>query len=539
MAKLTLDRIQHLSTTHEPALRRAFINDIRELRRSGVPSIGMDSFPSMRKGLRDTFRAGAGVRGGKTCHLDVDDRVVQGVVGSLLAGANAIADGLVGLTEADVVVVRDTKTAILGADTDGLDAYLSLENRNTRYDGVVKRIIAGTEAPTADLAQEITDDLADKLLRIRGQAVGRDAASVAFNAGMAKCDIQNVAFGDVQDTRAQFFRKVAELEPATRRGFIEAMQGFTDTILIADLEAAIRADDIGRTLDILQIDADTLDPLRVELETAYVAGGQVAIATIPKDQNLPNGTKANIRFTGQREREAAQVRVRIDLLVGDINTDNENKLRVIIADAKERGINPRQSALDIVGRVNRDTGQREGGVLNLTSKDDATVRDVQRGLAGGDRDRFNSYFNLKSRNKSLDGLVRREFNAGKVSADTLRKVRNGMTNGLLFERGRRFARTETLGAFGDGRDMAYQRIIESGISDGGVHIWDTTGDGVVRGSHTNADRQERPFGVPFDVNGQRLLRPRDRSLGANAAETVNCRCFEIVRLNYINHPRAE
>ena len=50
-------------------------------------------------------------------------------------------------------------------------------------------------------------------------------------------------------------------------------------------------------------------------------------------------------------------------------------------------------------------------------------------------------------------------------------------------------------------------------------------DEKVRISHAIADGQIRRITEPFIVNGELMMYPSDTSLGASAANTVNCRCF--------------
>lgn len=64
--------------------------------------------------------------------------------------------------------------------------------------------------------------------------------------------------------------------------------------------------------------------------------------------------------------------------------------------------------------------------------------------------------------------------------------------------------------------------------------WVSRQDSKVRETHSKADAQYRlgsspgaiPLDKPFRVGGSKLLRPRDRSLGAAAKETAECRCIE-------------
>ncbi|MFC3816560.1 phage minor head protein [Lysobacter sp. GCM10012299] len=54
--------------------------------------------------------------------------------------------------------------------------------------------------------------------------------------------------------------------------------------------------------------------------------------------------------------------------------------------------------------------------------------------------------------------------------------------------------------------------------------WATVGDRLVRGTHADANGQTVDFDTAFIVGGAQLRYPGDRSLGAPASETMNCRC---------------
>ncbi len=54
--------------------------------------------------------------------------------------------------------------------------------------------------------------------------------------------------------------------------------------------------------------------------------------------------------------------------------------------------------------------------------------------------------------------------------------------------------------------------------------WDAILDSKTRAAHSRADGQVRSINEPFDVGGERLMFPRDTSLGATAGNIINCRC---------------
>ena len=57
--------------------------------------------------------------------------------------------------------------------------------------------------------------------------------------------------------------------------------------------------------------------------------------------------------------------------------------------------------------------------------------------------------------------------------------------------------------------------------------WVTVGDGRVRPAHIEGDSQVVLVNIPFNIGGQQLRWPGDTSLGATAANVINCRCSAV------------
>ncbi len=64
----------------------------------------------------------------------------------------------------------------------------------------------------------------------------------------------------------------------------------------------------------------------------------------------------------------------------------------------------------------------------------------------------------------------------------------------------------------------------SSMATGAKKRWVTVGDDKVREAHIAADGQLQDINRAFNVGGERLMVPRDRSLGATAANYSACRC---------------
>lgn len=57
--------------------------------------------------------------------------------------------------------------------------------------------------------------------------------------------------------------------------------------------------------------------------------------------------------------------------------------------------------------------------------------------------------------------------------------------------------------------------------------WLATKDDRVRPEHLATDGQRQPLNEPYTVAGERLMFPRDDSLGASADNIIQCRCSEV------------
>jgi len=64
-----------------------------------------------------------------------------------------------------------------------------------------------------------------------------------------------------------------------------------------------------------------------------------------------------------------------------------------------------------------------------------------------------------------------------------------------------------------------------------IKEWITRGDERVRQSHIIADSQQKRVEEPFIVDGEALMRPLDRSLGASVENTIRCRCKSIITVD--------
>lgn len=220
------------------------------------------------------------------------------------------------------------------------------------------------------------------------------------------------------------------------------------------------------------------------------------------------------------------------------------------------GRSPRAMALDLVGRINKQTGRREGGIVGLTSEFKGYVDDMEAalrspygvGIVGFDAEGkpIKKFWigrdgKLKSvytaRDKRFDGMIRRAIkDQTALKADDVKKMSARYSDILLKQRGENIARTEVLSSLHHAQDEGLRQMVDAGRVRAGqiTRTWDSAEDSATRFTHRAMDNQKRGLDEPFkSPNGPQLMHPGDRSLGAPASEIINCRCRVRIEIDFL------
>jgi len=331
------------------------------------------------------------------------------------------------------------------------------------------------------------------------------------------------------------------MQPEVRRMFLLSMQGVADTAILNEVVAAITARDFERAFQALGLTPAAMRPLVASLERTFEAGGVAVGKTFPKRlaTHTP-GVTATFRFDvrdTRAEQWAAALSARL------VQTEIEHikaSIRNIVADGITAGRNPKSMALDIVGRVNRKTGQRQGGVIGLTRNQERWVANVRTDLTTLDPRYFTR--KLRVKNKAADAMVREAIKTGKpLTADQVNKLTGGYANNALRYRGEVIGRTEGLNALRQSNREAHLQAVDMGAAkaEDVKRIWDATGDKKTRPEHDQAETDTRanPIGLdePFiltDAGSSQLMFPGDDSLNADPSMTIQCRCIEQYQVDW-------
>ena len=183
-----------------------------------------------------------------------------------------------------------------------------------------------------------------------------------------------------------------------------------------------------------------------------------------------------------------------------------------------------------MGRIDRATGKRSGGIVGLTSQQSGYVANMRAELA--DPTAMANYFTRERRDRRFDGLVRKAIADGKpVTKADIDRIAARYADRLLKLRGDTIARTESITAYRAGQHEAFTQMVDSGKvrAEQVIRKWSSAHDSRTRRDHLAMDGTVlRGLDAPFIAPDRSLLRfPGDTSLGASARETIQCRCSAV------------
>lgn len=340
-------------------------------------------------------------------------------------------------------------------------------------------------------------------------------------------------------TRTAWRRLHAELEARYGRkvadAFMLAVDDLRSAAEIQRLIDAIERRDMEAALDALHLDPAAFDELLESIREGYLVTGRGVARAM-------GGRAMVIRFDGRNPEAERWLRDHSARLVTRILDDQREAVRAHLSEAMAAGVNPRQTALRIVGRISRVTGRREGGVLGLTAAQERYVAAARTELASGDPEAMRAFLRRERRDRRFDRAIERAIREERpLDGETALRAITAYERRLLQLRGETIARVETMTAIQTARMEAYRQAVASGkvAEQDIIRTWRSAGDFRVRHTHRVMNGQQvRGLREPFvSPSGARLRHPMDQSLGAGVGEVVNCRCDMEIRLDFIGRMR--
>lgn len=319
-----------------------------------------------------------------------------------------------------------------------------------------------------------------------------------------------------------------EWDPQIRRAFLQSVDEITDRAKIKEITRLLERGQVDDVLDVLGIDERAFQRLGMTMEQMYASSG------IRFGNSIL--TRARWQFDVRNPQAERWVRERSSSLVTEITQDQRNMVREFLERGLNQGDNPRTSALNLVGRVNPTTGRRQGGVIGLTTQQEAFQRRYAEELASSDPTALRKAMKRGLRDKRFDRSILKAIRDGKhLPPETQSKMRAAYRNRMRKYRADTISRTETLQSLAAAQHEAYRQAIEAGEleADQVTKIWKSAADGRVRFSHAVLHNNERPFLEPFlSPYGSLLRYPGDFGLGAKAKDVIQCRCIVHYRVDF-------
>ena len=331
-------------------------------------------------------------------------------------------------------------------------------------------------------------------------------------------------------TQRQVYERLLQIHGRLiAEAFAEAIYAARAAVDMQALAQAIDAGDLMRAGELLRMDDGALFKVTEAARGAYVAAGQSVTQVLP-------GAVGVFAFNGNHSRAVAYVREQGALLIQNINAtpDLLPQIRTVIEDGIQAGRGGDDVARDIVGRVNRLTGHREGGILGLDTQRADRLNAVRtgmetpegvRGMVTRGRDgtlRVNYRVNAATERRIIAAYNRGEAVSAADRAISIRQYENK----LLRERGAVIARDQARTAQAMGQREGWAQLIESGRVLGVLKAWRHN-----RGNQKEARADHQALstmpGIPFDqkftmADGTQMDCPHDPAGGPK--QNLECHC---------------
>jgi len=328
--------------------------------------------------------------------------------------------------------------------------------------------------------------------------------------------------------------QLRQIEARNERLMLQTFNGIIadikDQVVLAELVRALEVGNVDAVIRLLGIDAATWAPLADAIRTSYQEGGITGASQLGR---VPvEGGSVVARFDMRAPAAEAWVARESSTRIVEIVAEQQAVIRSVLAEGVAAGRGPRQTALDLIGRVDPVTNRRVGGVIGLTQNQQGWISNARRELSELDP----AYFGRELRDKRLDGMVQRAIESGEplTQAEIDRAITRMQSNALRY-RGEVIARTESINALREGQAQAIAQAVGSSEIDArdAYKVWDASLDAKTRETHALADGQRVPIDQPFTVGGYQLMHPGDSSMGAPASETIQCRCRAAYQIDYL------
>ncbi|MCS3467089.1 hypothetical protein M2401_000810 [Pseudomonas sp. JUb42] len=313
-------------------------------------------------------------------------------------------------------------------------------------------------------------------------------------------------------------RDIESLEPAAQQDYLDQVAAVAQSVSIAALEQAVADNDQSRILELLAL--GLLLNLTVRLRTTYTTGATKELAGIKIPGMRPeldmNGQEVNSFLSAQ----AIAIREQAAL-------EQALAISVALTEGRAAGLGARSIALNLAGRLSKQTGRRVGGMIGVSGTAAEAIEKARLQLGSGDPAMLKAYLQRIARDRRFDGAVQAAILGGEpVPKEVLDKALGAYAEKLLAVQAQTIAQTAVAEAYNKGREEGWKQLTDR--SNGlytYIKTWRTRMDGKERRTHGAMNGQKVEKDQPFhSPSGAMLMFPCDSSLGAPLSERARCRC---------------
>ncbi len=325
---------------------------------------------------------------------------------------------------------------------------------------------------------------------------------------------------------------LAKYEPYIRDAFRAAIRNLASSAQVGRVIESLEQRDIEGAVRALHIDPAAYSGLGEAIRQAFIEGGATTAATLPSILDAA-GARVVIRFDVRNPQAEAWLDQHSSEMVTGLVDDQRVAVRAALREGMEAGVNPRTTALNIVGRIDPTSQRRVGGILGLSVPQERYVASARAELLSGDPALLRNYLTRARRDKRFDSYVRKAIKDKKpLDAATASRAVGRYSDRLLQLRGETIGRTESMASLNQAAMEAHRQAVAKGnVRAQDVRkIWVATKDKRTRDTHRHLDGESAGLEQRFD-NG--LLYPGDPA--GDVAEIVNCRCVLKYRINFLSN----
>lgn len=326
-------------------------------------------------------------------------------------------------------------------------------------------------------------------------------------------------------TEAEILAAIDSLSPAMQIAYLDQIKSTVDAAVITEVQRKIeQGDDEGL---VVLLGLGSLAVFLELIRAAYIKGGN-------KPKEKPPGGKP-VQFDQHRAEAQEWLSNNAARAADLLREESAEAVRATSAAGRTVGQSAYQTALDIVGRTNPQTGKRTGGVIGLPAGDALTILRARDQLQSGDAAVMRDYLRRADREKRMDGIVTRAIEAGKpVTKADAQRITTAYADKKLRAHAELVARRNAHEAYNAGFHRFYEQLMGQPRRPALVEkLWRNKGDLKVRHAHVLLGGQRVTLSQAFQSpTGALLMFPGDSSRGAEWADLARCRCTVSYRVKW-------